>query len=139
MTRLSASTPESAQVTSTFKREHHPLTVSHALKITCLAVHAFQLLDMVTSSEVYKELFEATIQLVFKSAGIASLSGTTVQADDSTVIVRLTRAVRHSSHLRELETIAILSKCCFHYMRAQGEVIMYVLHPALGLLFITSH
>ena len=134
ITRLEASTPESVQVASTFKRrEYPPLTVPHALKITCLAVHSVEVHRIIIDPNEYKELLEAMIQCVYESVGITSFSGTTGQTCDSTIVVRLARVVRRSSRPQELDTIAVLAKYCLDYLRRKADPKLYVLHPALDL------
>ena len=135
---VDASTPESIEVASTLEHEHHPLLVSHVLNITCLVVQLVMPRNAEQLADKWRNLFGAMTQLVYESLGITLSSGTTGQADDSPA-VQLTRAVRHSSHLQELNTFASLAKCCLDHIRWMSDLQRYVLHPALNLSLIIFH
>ena len=127
--RLDASTSRSAQ------RDYHPPTISHTLKIICLAVHSVQVFDMLTHSDQCKKLFEAVIQLIYESVGITSASWTTRRASESTIqleVVRFAQAVRRLSHPQESDTLIMLAKCCLEDLGRKAEWLGYVPHLALG-------
>ena len=137
--RLDASTAESAQVTTSPETEHYLLSVSHALKITCLAVCLVVPSDELQQLHKWNELFEAVTRLVYESVGITSLSEATGPAASSTIVAQLTRAIQHSANLQEVDSFATIARCCLCRIRWVLDLRRYVLHPALDLFLINFY